>query len=415
VNLLNLSRANTIAAVSFITLVFSPLVISAFSLILTPIALSMGWTIGQVSVAPALFYFVSGVASLISGRLVERFGTRKTLALSLVIGGIACLLLGSITQLWQLYLLVGVVFPFASSGTTVVVVSVLISDWFQKKKGTVLSLVSTGLPFGQLFLLPVLSIVLLAYGWRFTYLPLGAALFLISAISLALVRSKPALSTGISKEENMTSSQEQQLSITLSRAIRSTKFWIIAVSYFACGFTDFLVTTELPSFALNQHFYAQAGAYALSIVGGANILGLVLAGRFSDISGPRITLALTYLTRLVSMLMLVFLIKDVFLLYLFSFVFGATFFTTSPLTANLVRQTFGGKNMASILGTLGLVHSIGGGLGVLVGGYVFDVTGSYTNAFVIGTIILLVGTISAFVFSFVLYKDRLRVFRTGLI
>jgi predicted MFS family arabinose efflux permease len=259
-----------------------------------------------------------------------------------------------------------------------------------------LGVVSTGFSFGQLLLVPAFSFVLLAYGWRFVLLPLGAILACIAVVAAVVVRSGPT--NGPESSETM----EEKVSggaFTLGgvrSVLNSPTFWLLAISYFACGFTDYLIVTHLASFASDQGFFPQAGAYALGIMGGANIVGLVVTGKTSDSFGPGVSLAFTYLVRLLA-LPILFVTRDVGTLFVFALLFGLTYSTTAPLTANLVRQLFGQGRMGSVLGGLGLVHSLAGVPGAFIGGLAYDLTGSYSLAFATGFVILLAGTISAFV------------------
>jgi predicted MFS family arabinose efflux permease len=276
------------------------------------------------------------------------------------------------------------------------VIPVLLSTWFTDRRGMALGVVSTGFSFGQLLLVPAFSFVLLAYGWRFVLLPLAAVLAVIAVVAAFAVREGSVENNELSRVGRKDVPQGTRASTGLKRALKSSTFWLMALSYFACGFTDYLIVTQVAAFASDQGFFPQAGAYALSIMGGANILGLVVTGKTSDMFGPGINLAFTYLVRLFA-IPLLFVTRDVYILFVFAAMFGLTYSTTAPLTANQVREVFGQSEMGSVLGALGLVHSLAGVPGAFVGGLVYDLTGSYMIAFAAGLVILLAGTISAFV------------------
>jgi MFS family permease len=375
---------------------FSSVPILVFSLVLIPIQLEMSWSRGAVSFAPFLFYLVGGLGAFGAGRFLERVGARLALVFFLSVAVISCFLFGSVTQLWQLYLVYGFLFPASSAGVILVVISVLISNWFTDRRGIVFGTVSTGFSFGQLLLVPAFSLALTAYGWRDVFVPLGAVFAIIAVVAAVVVKNEPPGDTRASQPVEKKGSGRNSAIMQTKQALKTSTFWLVAVSYAACGFTDYLITTHLASFASDQGFFPQAGAYALAIMGGANVIGLVLTGRASDIFGPAISLAFTYLVRLLSIPILL-VTRDVYTLYVFSFLFGLTYFTTAPLTANLVRQVFGQERMGSIFGALGLVHSVAGGPGAYVGGLAYDITGSYSVPFSIGFAILLTGTVSAFV------------------
>jgi len=382
--------------VCFLSLMFSSIPIFIFSLILKPLQLEMGWSRGALSLAPSLFYLVGGLAALAAGRFLDRKGSRIVLVFLLSLTAVSCVLFHFVSQLWQLYLVYGFLFPASSAVVMFTVIPVLLSTWFTDRRGMALGVVSTGFSFGQLLLVPAFSFVLLAYGWRFVLLPLAAVLAVIAVVAAFAVREGPVASTELSRAREEEASHGTRASAGLKRAMKSSTFWLMAISYFACGFTDYLIVTQVAAFASDQGFFPQAGAYALSIMGGANILGLVATGKTSDMFGPGINLAFTYLVRLFAIPIL-FVTRDVYILFVFAAMFGLTYSTTAPLTANLVRNVFGQSAMGSVLGALGLVHSLAGVPGAFVGGLVYDLTGNYVFAFAAGFVILLAGTISAFV------------------
>lgn len=370
--------------------------IFVFSLLLKPLQLEMGWSREALSLAPSLFYLVGGLAALAAGRFLDRRASRIVLVFLLSLTAVSCVLFRFVSQVWQLYLVYGFLFPASSAVVMFTVIPVLLSTWFKDRRAMALGVVSTGFSFGQLLLVPAFSFVLLAYGWRFVLLPLAAALAVVAVVAVLAVREGPIGNTELSRAGEKEVSWEGRASTGLKQALKSSTFWLMAVSYFACGFTDYLIVTQIAAFASDQGFFPQAGAYALSVMGGANILGLVVTGKTSDTFGPGINLAFTYLVRLFA-IPLLFVTRDVYILFVFAVMFGFTYSTTAPLTANMVGEVFGQSRMGSVLGALGLVHSLAGVPGAFVGGLVYTLTGSYVTAFAAGFVVLLAGTISAFV------------------
>jgi MFS family permease len=375
---------------------FSSIPILVFSLVLKPLQLEMGWSREALALAPSLFYLVGGVAALLAGRFLDRMGARIVLVFLLSLTAVSCVLFHFVSQLWQLYLVYGFLFPASSGGVMFTVVPVILSAWFKDRRGATLGVVSTGFSFGQLLLVPAFSFVLLAYGWRFVLFPLAAILAFTAVLAAMVFRSVPPENPGLSRTVGREGLEEGAARTGMRQALGSSAFWLMAVSFFACGFTDYLIVTHLASFASDQGFFQQAGAYALAVMGGANILGLVVTGRTSDTFGPGPSLAFTYLVRLIAIPILL-VTRDVYTLFVFAVLFGLTYSTTAPLTANMVRQIFGQERMGSVLGALSLVHSLAGVPGAYVGGLAYDLTGSYSIAFAAGFVILLAGTISAFV------------------
>lgn len=367
-----------------------------FGLLIKPVTEEMGWSRASLSLAMSIFLFAYGFSSAPIGKLVDRLGPRLVIAFFLLVMASGSMMVGGAAHLWQFYLFFGLLVAVGYAGTTVLPTSVLLSSWFEKRCGLAMGIASTGYSAGQLLVVPISFFILMSYGWRFSYLPLGTVMVALSLLVFILVRNKPsdvnAFPDGDEMHRSSLTQRAEEVGVEFMIAMRTKVFWFVSLAYLACGFTDFLITTHIAPFASDMGFGPSAGAYALSILGGANILGLLAAGRASDKVGPATTLAFIYLIRWISLLLLLF-VRNVYMLYLFAFIFGFTFFTTAPLTSTFVRETFGKRTMGSIFGVSALIHHASGGVGVFFGGLVFDVTKSYFSAFLTGSFLVLMATI----------------------
>ncbi len=160
-------------------------------------------------------------------------------------------------------------------------------------------------------------------------------------------------------------------------------FGLLGGAYFACGFTDFMITTHLAALAVDLGLGPLTGAHALSLLAVANIAGLLLAGRLADRTSTRIALISAYLLRALALTLLPF-VGGRGGLYLFAVLFGLTFFTTAPLTSALVNERYGLALTGRVFGAANAIHHVAGATGAYLAGEVFDATGSYLPAFVLG-------------------------------
>lgn len=381
-----------VIVLSFVTMMLGSGATFTFGLIVKPVAQEMVWSRASISLAMSVFLLAYGFSQPLIGRLIDRIGPKRTIALFMLVMASGALLIGSSSMLVHFYVFFGLLVGLGYSGTAVLPISVLISRWFVKGRGFVMGVVFTGYSVGQLFLMPLSQLVLSSYGWRFSYLPLGLAMVLFSFLILTFVKDRPR--TDASKHLNNTAMSPEE-GVRFGTAVRTKTFWFVTLAYLACGFTDFLVSTHIAPFASDMGFGPDSGAYALSLIGGANVLGLLVAGRAADRIGSNIVLVFVYLVRWAALVLLQF-VSSVEMLYLFSLVFGTTFFTSAALTSNFIRERFGGRWMGSIFGLTALIHHISGASGSFFGGLVYDLTGGYALAFLVGSFLVLMAAILCF-------------------
>jgi MFS family permease len=170
-------------------------------------------------------------------------------------------------------------------------------------------------------------------------------------------------------------------------AVRRLPFWLLAGSYFVCGYsTSGLVDTHVVPYAIEHGIPNMAAASALGLMGAVNTLGAIAAGYVADRYGRRNPLALTYFVRGLALLWLL-TVQEAAALHVFAVVFGLTYIATVPPTTALTADLFGRKSVASIFGWIFLMHQIGAASGSLVGGILYEATGNYTPAFLSGAIL----------------------------
>ena len=175
-------------------------------------------------------------------------------------------------------------------------------------------------------------------------------------------------------------------STSLGQTTRTMPFWLLAGSYFICGYsTTGLVGTHAVPYAIEHGVAEMAAASALGLMGAVNTLGAIAAGYVSDRYGRRNPLAITYFLRGLSLLWLL-VVQDTVALHIFAILFGLSYIATVPPTTALTADLFGRKSVASITGWIFLSHQVGAAVGSLIGGLVYQVAGSYILAFLSGAL-----------------------------
>ena len=367
-----------------------------FSTFLKPLTEEFGWSRAETATAFSLYLLVAGLVLPFWGWLIDHVGARWVFLLSALIDGVALLLLStvqSLTSFYSLYLFLGV----GLAGIGPMPVGKVVTQWFVAKRGRAMGIALVGASGGGLVLVPLCGFLIAEFSWRVGYqvlavLSLGGMLPLVWFFVVNTPEEKGLKPLGQDSPTNshtsMATESEQELDArdwTLRQALSTSTFWLLGAA-FGLGL--------MAAGAVHAHqvaFLQDAGyslEYASTIIGIS--LGMSMAGRFvagwvsEHVRHPHSILAGCLCLQAVGIGVLPYLdILGFLALGLFVPLFGVGYggmIVLWPLTVghNFGRQSFGA--IAGVLGTLGL--SIGGALGPVIAGAIYDNTGSYDWAFV---------------------------------
>ncbi|MBI2305241.1 MAG: MFS transporter [Chloroflexi bacterium] len=368
-----------------------------------PLINDFGWDRASVSLAMSIYSLTHGIMQPISGMLVDRFGPKRVVSLSLVVTGLGLMATSMVSQLWQIYLFYGVFTAMGFGGSTMVSLSALVARWFVKRRGLAISLVAAGLSAGQFVILPITMALILSQGWRQTYLLMGGFfLAVVVPVTLILMKDSPAQvgslpygygESGASGRRGATATEGK--TTTLREAMATRPFWLLALGYFVCGFTITMLQTHLVPFATDIGIDEMVAANALGLMGAFSAVGSIVMGFACDRWGRKNPLAATYFLRGMSLLILLGARSEVGL-YLVAIVGGLSYIATVPPTSALVADIYGQRSMGVLLGMISLSHQIGSATGVYLGGVVFDATGSYSWPFSLAFLAAMVATAASY-------------------
>ncbi|MBI3026432.1 MAG: MFS transporter, partial [Candidatus Tectomicrobia bacterium] len=255
----------------------------------------------------------------------------------------------------------------------------LVTSWFQERRGTALSIVSSGTSVGQLTLLPLFAFLIAGMGWRQTFLVTGAA-FTLVMLPLALFALRDQPTPGAAAGGASAHPSAAPYNLPWAQCLHKTPFVLLAASFFTCGFTVTVMGVHWVPFATDVGFPAALAAAAFALGGGLNTVGGLVVGPLSDKLGRKVPLSWVYMFRGVGFFVFIFFKNDL-TVWLVPMMIGLTWIATVPLTAALTGDFFGPRNVAVLFGLVSLSHQLGAGLAAWLAGYIYDVTGSYNIAF----------------------------------
>jgi MFS family permease len=391
-----------VVAVVAITLTIASGARFLFGVVLKPISEEFGWNRAQLTGVVMVAMVVLSICQPVVGILVDRIGAKKILVGGIALLGVSLVPLSVATNLWQIYFFYGVLTSFGLAAASPVLATSIVGHWFTHKRGLAMSVATSGSAFGQLLIVPVATVIMLATSWQTTYRVLAVALLAV-ALPLSVIFLRDAPRAAVAAGE--VPSPEDGL--TLRDAIAHPAFWILGFGFVVCGWT-----MAFP----NTHFLAYADDMGMSVLHAANtisataifsVLGSVLLGLAADRFRRTSVLALTYALRGLAFLLLL-LLPSGNLLYVYGLVLGISWTATTPLTAAIAADRYGPKNLGFIFGSLFTFMNLGFGFGSLLGGVIFEVTGGYQLALLVNVALGIAAAIAASLVPHLGYERKQR-------
>lgn len=391
-----------VAGTTFLTMLVVAGAVGAPGVFIVPLQKEFGWSAADISGALAIRFLLFGGMGPFAEVFMNRFGVRRMMLISLtiIVGGL--LLSLAMTQLWQLFLLWGVVIGLGTGLTAMVLGATVATRWFGARRGLVMGLLSASTATGQLAFLPLLAGLTDSHGWRAALMLVCAAVVVAGLVALLLMRDRPAdLGLAPYGETVIQPAPLQPATIgamlmtpiiVLRDVARVPTFWILFGSFFICGAsTNGLVQT---------HFIALCGDYGLAAVGAASMLammglfdfgGTLASGWLSDRFDNRWLLFWYYGLRGLSLLYLPFSDFSLYSLSIFAVFYGLDWVATVPPTVKLTVQRFGTDKANIVFGWIFAGHQLGAASAALGGGLARTAWHSYMPAFIGAGILCLIG------------------------
>jgi MFS family permease len=385
-----------IVAVVFVTMGVAVNARTAFSLLFPPILDEFGWERGTTAGAFSFGFIVSALMSPTLGRLMDRRGPLVVNELGVVLIGVGLLLATLVQAPWQLYATLGMLVGAGSVCLGYTGQGLFLPNWFARRRGLAMSLAFSGVGVGSVILLPWLQSLIVRAGWRSACLALGILVLALLLPLNLLVRRRPediGLNPDGDSIAHATQSVSASLSIvdpawaavewTLGRAMRTARFWWIAVGYFCALFAWYAVQVHQTKYLQEIGFTPALAAWALGGVSLAGIPGQIALGHLSDRIGRELVWMVGSLGFTATFLLLLALRETptLPLLYLMIAAQGVLGYGITSVIGAIPAEIFQGRHYGSIFGTLMLASIAGGAAGPWLTGTLHDTTGSYTIAF----------------------------------
>jgi len=394
-----------ILASSFIILFFNSGARLSIGVMFKPMIAEFGWSRGSISLAFFLNMTVYALSLIIVGRFYDRYGPKWVIVISTIFLSAGYMSISVIDSLWKFLIYYGILSAIGLGGTSVPLIAALASKWFEKGRGLAISLALSGNCLGHFVLVPLLTILVLRYGWRAAYFCIGLIMLVVNiTLALVVIRGDPddlgqkpfGYKNGdkANEQKGQNSAGGNPRDLGLREAMRTYSFWLFLIVMFICGSGDFLVTTHLVPFITDYDISPTTAGNMLAWYGLMSLAGILIAGPASDLIGNKIPIALTFVLRFL-LFLLILKYQNLLSFYIFALAFGFTHLITAPLTPTLIGKLYGFSHVGLLSGFITTIHHLGGGFWAYAGGLIFDQKGSYRLTFILSAIMALVAVFNS--------------------
>ena len=347
----------------------------------------------------SVYMILFAVFAFVIGWALDRYGPRLLISLMGLFTGLSLLITSQTTAFWQIFLSYSLLLAMGTGGLIPVLMAVT-SRWFDKYRGLALGITTIGLGLGPLVMAPFAAFLISNLDWRMSYMVMGLVAIVVVIPLAMLLRKDPseigALPDGAKSDTEVVKltvdSEKSELpGLSLSQALKKRSFWFLWMTWLLWASSLNLILTHLVPYATDVGIPTIEASTILSVMGILFIPSSLLAGKISDNVGRRKPGVVVALLGTIALIWLIWS-DSLWMFYLFAVVFGMNWGGFGVITLILPSDIFGGRSLGAIFGVLEAGFALGSALGSLMGGFIFDVTGSYVTAFAIGSGFLLITT-----------------------
>ena len=362
---------------------------ASFGLFQIPIETEFGWLRSDFSLAIAIQNLCWGIATPFFGAFAEKFGNRK----AILIGGLlyaAGLLVSSGAVLPETHQFLNIIIGFGIAGTGFgPILAVFGRTTHPDKRSLALGIGTAAGSAGQVVGPPIISFLLIYFNWSEVFIVLS----IIMALSMLLLLMMKTEKAPQVLEKN------EYLKDVLIKAFKDPTFSMLFLGFFSCGFQLAFITAHFPAFitevcaaippnsfirSIGVNSTSSLGAFSIAVIGFFNIIGAIVAGYLGKNFTKKYLLSIIYTGRTIAAIIFIYLPMTVETVIIFSMVMGSLWLATVPLTSGVVAYIYGLQYMGTLYGIIFLSHQLGSFVGVALGGYFYDIYGSYELVWWVG-------------------------------
>lgn len=423
-----------LVASSFITALVGAINVYGFSLFIVPLTTEFGWTRTMLSGAISLARLEGGLLGPLEGFLVDKFGPRRMMLLGIPVLGFGFIALGQLSvfvaftgleSIAIFYVVYIVMISLGGALGTFTPATTAVANWFVRRRGITLGLLSSGFGVGAMVATPILGQAIQTLGWRPAAVGAGLAVLIIGIPAALVIRHRPE-QYGMQPDGDPPAEEEQPLpaavepeshassqrrhggdrksveqDFTIRQALATLSFWILAVTFSLRIMVSGAVALHLAPLLIDMGMTTAEAGGALSLLAGISIAGRLGFGWLGDRHDKKVVLIGGLATMVMGLLVLAYA-TEFWHIVLFLLLYSPSYGGLASLMPTIRGEFFGRKSFATIGGAMGPITTLGTISGPVFAGYVFDTTGSYQ----IAMLVFAAGTVVALVLTFFLKRPE---------
>jgi MFS family permease len=384
-----------IVGVALVSMAFWFGIRSTFSVFYVVLLEDFSWSRGETAGVQSVALITYTVIAPLVGGLIDRLGPRRTIIPGILLLALGLILCASLETLAQFYFLYGGLVATGVTCIAIVSYTVILSHWFQTKRGTANGVAVSGIGLGTFLLVPLSQYFISLWGWRLAFVMLGAlVLVFLLPLNALLLRHRPqemglfpdGVSAGVASDGEgleVVDSHRSDTDWTLQRAFRTGRFWALMIFPCLSVVAVYIVLVHHLRFLVDKGIDKTTGAFIFGLLGIISSVFRIFWGWLSDRIGRETTYTIgtTSISLGIGSLLLMEITGKAGFVFPFIIFFGAGWGVTAPTFMSVAADLFQGRGFGLIYGILEAAIGIGGAFGAWVAGFIFDRTGSYQGAF----------------------------------
>ncbi|MBI2830255.1 MAG: MFS transporter [Chloroflexi bacterium] len=363
----------------------------SFGVFFNPLLAHLGSSRAALSGASSFGFLIMGSLAIIAGALGDRIGPRVVMTAAGLLVGIGYLLMSRVDSLWQVYLFLGIV-GIGQSATDVVPLAMVVR-WFLRKRSTMSGIMKVGTGLGMMGMPLLASMFITAFDWRNSYI-IVAVIILATVIPFSqLLRRDPQQIGQQPDGDGALAAGNQNLGekgLLLREALHTRQFWMVCGFYITLLFVTQTVMVHIVPHAVDIEIPAIRAASIVSMLGASSIMGRLAMGFAGDRMGSKRGMIVCFVVLIAALFWLQFA-GSLWMLYLFAGIYGFSHGGFFALISPMIAGLFGTRSQGVLLGIVIFIGTVGGAVGPVMAGRLFDINGDYRLAFLI---LLIVGLVS---------------------
>jgi MFS family permease len=382
-----------ILALCLVNMVVMRGVNGAFGVYYLALLEEFSWSRSDGASIASVNFVVYALASPLVGLAFDRLGPRLLMPLGAGLVSVGLLLSSVSSSLMGLYFSYGIVTALGQGALGFVSHNALISFWFVRRRATAIGIASMGQGLGALVMVPATQLLISSIGWRWAYIVTGSLLLFLLVPANALFQRRAPQDVGqfpdgndrAAEEDAMRrlASQKARRDWTLREAARSFPFWCITLGHLALGTALFLINTHVIAHFVAVGYEKLAASFYFGLIGVIRIGATIFWGPVSDRLGRSEAYGIAVLVTALGVGGMIAMTAGapLWLVYLTIALYGIGHSAGNPTYGAVISDIFSGPKIGLIFGLLEISFGLGSALGSWIGGYLFDVNGSYAWAF----------------------------------